>query len=415
MGRTQFGNIRRLKSGRYQARYRYRGNDYIGPGTFKTRALAQGWLNKEEELITFDKWAPPAQRQEEQANDEERRALTVGAWLEQHLESLTRGAQPIRHSTAQHYRRVIDNRIIAPIAPGDEEPDIIRLKDIPLVDLVKGDVYRWWDALERVYDTAETNRKAYMRLKAACAEAIRRELITISPVDILAASRKPDTKEQYLPKDWELAAIVEAVNPRYRLLTILCLYHGLRIGEALALESDCFVSTTPVPYAPVFGVRVKQNAQRLRGDNRRTYMRIQPPKSKAGYRVVPFMPRFVPYLYDHLEHYMDASPVEVETWEGPRSVRLLTTTARGRIFTDAGYRGVLRRVARRVGADEGIKPHSGRRWLTTRLAERGAHLKEIGSILGDNDLTTITKIYMKVRAERTEELMGELSDSLGVD
>ena len=43
--------------------------------------------------------------------------------------------------------------------------------------------------------------------------------------------------------------------------------------------------------------------------------------------------------------------------------------------------------------------------MVTRLAEEGAHVKEIGRILGDDDLSVIMGIYMQVRAERTTELM----------
>ena len=72
---------------------------------------------------------------------------------------------------------------------------------------------------------------------------------------------------------------------------------------------------------------------------------------------------------------------------------------------DTSYRSVLDRTTKRAGVSERIKPHSGRRWLVTRLAEEGAHVKEIGRILGDDDLSVIMGIYMQFRAERTTELM----------
>ena len=60
--------------------------------------------------------------------------------------------------------------------PGDEVEEITRLKDIPLVELTKQDIYRWWDAIEYTYNTPETNRKAYKRLKAAGREAVKESL-----------------------------------------------------------------------------------------------------------------------------------------------------------------------------------------------------------------------------------------------
>ena len=59
-----------------------------------------------------------------------------------------------------------------------------------------------------------------------------------------------------------------------------------------------------------------------------------------------------------------------------------------------------------------IDPHTGRNWLITRLAEQGAHLKEIGALLGQDDLATIMDVYMKVRAGRTQALMERVNDTL---
>ena len=66
---------------------------------------------------------------------------------------------------------------------------------------------------------------------------------------------------------------------------------------------------------------------------------------------------------------------------------------------DTSFRSVLGRAVGRAGASERIRPHSGRRWLVTRLAEKGAHVKEISKLLGDEDLEVIMSIYMQVRTK----------------
>ena len=55
---SAFGSIRKLPSGRYQARYHHKGVSYKAPSTFKTKRLAGAWLSGEEELITFGQWTP---------------------------------------------------------------------------------------------------------------------------------------------------------------------------------------------------------------------------------------------------------------------------------------------------------------------------------------------------------------------
>lgn len=79
---------------------------------------------------------------------------------------------------------------------------------------------------------------------------------------------------------------------------------------------------------------------------------------------------------------------------------------------DTSYRSILNRAEENAGVTTDIDPHCGRNWLITRLAEQGAHLKEIGKILGQTDLETITNVYMKVRAGRAETLMNKVDLSL---
>lgn len=79
---------------------------------------------------------------------------------------------------------------------------------------------------------------------------------------------------------------------------------------------------------------------------------------------------------------------------------------------DTSFRSVLTRAEERAGVTTEIDPHCGRNWLITRLAEQGAHLKEIGALLGQDDVATILDVYMKVRAGRTTTLMERVNNSL---
>ena len=62
--RSSFGNIRKLPSGNYRARYT--GPDGIrhsAPITFATKGPAQAWLVKEKKLIDAEEWTPPKARE----------------------------------------------------------------------------------------------------------------------------------------------------------------------------------------------------------------------------------------------------------------------------------------------------------------------------------------------------------------
>jgi len=59
MGRRSFGNIRKFRSGRYQARYFYRGTWYKADHTFRTKADAAAWLSIKQAEITGGTWIDP--------------------------------------------------------------------------------------------------------------------------------------------------------------------------------------------------------------------------------------------------------------------------------------------------------------------------------------------------------------------
>ena len=135
------------------------------------------------------------------------------------------------------------------------------------------------------------------------------------------------------------------------------------------------------------------------------------PKTSAGRRTIPIMDAdallFLRHIWGH-----DRNPVTVLTESGERKAILFTSTSTGQIVMDTSYRSILARVKRRAGVSPDIDPHTGRNWLITRLAEQGAHLKEIGALLGQDDVATILDVYMKVRPGRTDTLMDRVSTTL---
>ncbi|MFW9097717.1 tyrosine-type recombinase/integrase [Corynebacterium striatum] len=407
--RSSFGRVRQ-KGKRWYAEYTGPDAAIHTPGhSFANETDADGWIATERRLIDLGTWTPPKQRRVQEEVDAE----TVGQWMDRFHELLEQRPEPPRKSTMQNYRRVTRVRITEPYGSGADDVDVCHLKSVRLVELTKADVYRWWDGVQRCYPEARTiNQQAYKRLKAACTEAVRREMLTSNPVDVPEAGKKVATKGKYLPEDWELDAILEHMPARYKALTSLVLHHGLRIGEALALEAeDVHVEHLPGAPLPCVSVQVKQNAQRIVNDEG-THMEVQPPKTKAGYREVPIMGADAPIFLEHLEKHLPAEPSTLRTAAGTRRAVLFTTTNTGQLMMDTSYRSVLARAKEKAGVCADIDPHCGRNWLITRLAEQGAHLKEIGTLLGQDDVATILDVYMKVRAGRTGLLMDKVSATL---
>lgn len=401
--RSSFGSVRRLPSvkdtprkkyGRYQARYiGLDGKEYKAPATFPTKQDAEGWLANERKLIDLGQWQPPALRELQAQRD----SLTVGEWLDQWLQLRKKD---LRVSTWQVYRRTIKNRITGV----SDAPGVVALANAPLSALDKRMVVEWWDSINAKFDTATTNHRAYVYLRAAMAEAVDREMLELNPVDLKQARKKAVPKEKDLPTTDELFAVVEQLPVRYRLLGVLCLFMGLRIGEALGLKR-CHIENRGTLDSPRWVVMVRGNMQRITDDEGHSVMVWNDsPKTAAGRRDVFIFPRFNSIVENHLAQFAPKAPQE-----------LLTTTNEGNVVFDTSFRSRLQEAREAAGVQTRITPHIGRNWLITHLAEKGATPAEIGKVLGQKDLRVITEVYMKVRDDNVQTVLGRVNDSLGGD
>lgn len=380
------------------------GNRHTPGKSFSTEQQAEIWLAQEEALIDqhrlgYTTWTPPVER----AAQRRVRKVTVGDYMTAfHQQLLDTGT--IRTTTFQQYQRLTDNRVI--------REDLVTgkaglLRDLPLVEVTRQDIQVWWDGLLELFpDTPDSNRKAHKRLRAAFADAMDRDLIPANPVAVKAAAKSAPAKyDKPLLEDGELFRVLDACPARYRALTVLTLFHGLRVGEAIGVRTaNVLVEESPHgpgPWLPMVTVKVCDQLQRLVLDGKVTLVR-QPTKTAAGVRDVPVFPEFVPVILGHLCQFANH-----------RKDGLLTTTRVGSPVMDTSFRSVLQRAGERAGVDARVHPHSGRRWVTTRLAEVGASPREIGAVIGDTDLTVITSIYTSVRQSRPRDLMVKVGQTLG--
>lgn len=402
--RRRFGSIRQRK-GRWFIEFTGPdGKRHSAGRSFATEKQAELWASKEEQHIDacrlgYELWMPPRDRLKQQ----QVKRVTVAEYLEQFQQRLLDHGD-VRLSTYQQYVKQVDNRIIREdVVTGDAA----LLRALPLAAVTKADVQAWWDALMVQFpDTPEANRKAYVRLRAAFNDAVERDLISANPVAIKAAVKSsPRKHERPLLEDGELAALLEAAPARYKALTVLVFFHGLRIGEAIGLErGNIILGASPIgpgPWLPTVTVQVRGQFQRLVDDQGKTYLNRQPTKTTAGIRDVPLFEEFATIIIRHLVKFAE-----------PGAGGLLTITSRGNAVFDTSYRKTLEGMRERAGISSRVHPHAGRRWITTRLAEAGATPAEIGQILGDKDLSTIMHTYTQVRQSRPRELMGKIGHTL---
>lgn len=172
--RRGFGQITRLRSKRYQARYR--GPDtalHNAPTTFDRKGDAEVWLATERRLIQEGGWTPPAQRKAALVAAAAVNALTVGRYVERIIQRReTRARRPIVPTTADTYRK--DWRLRGG-----------SLDAVPLADLTPAQVADWWHALPATSKTS--NGRCYDLLKSVMAEAVEDELIDRNPCRVRGA------------------------------------------------------------------------------------------------------------------------------------------------------------------------------------------------------------------------------------
>ena len=94
--RSGFGNVRKLPSGRWQARYTDQGGQpRSAPFTFTTKLDAQAWLTTVRADLIRGQWLPP------DADTTLRQYAAV--WLEH---------RTLKDRTREHYRKLLDQRIL---------------------------------------------------------------------------------------------------------------------------------------------------------------------------------------------------------------------------------------------------------------------------------------------------------------
>jgi integrase len=328
--RRHFGSIRKLPSGRYQARYFHDGERYTAPDTFTTKADALAWLAGVQTDIRRGAWTDPVAA-----------ATTLADFARQWLA----GRSDIRATTRGHYRYLLDRHILP--ALGHQQ----------LARLTAADVRRWYHDLGRSYETLADD--AYRVLRAIVNTALADGLIVRSPCQVKGAGqvRSP---ERPVASVAEVAKAVEAMPERYQLAILLLAWCQLRRGEVLALQRrhiDLLHKT----------VRVEQSWSVPHGEK----PAIGPPKTAAGVRTLAVPAHIVPALEQHLN-----------SWVGPGPDAWLFGTTTGTALSPRNFQRMwaeARRTAGRSDLHLHDLRHSGLTWSAAtgatgaELMRRGGH------------------------------------------
>lgn len=258
----RWGRIRKLPSGRFQARYPGPdGQTYSAPHTFPTKTDANIWLNDKEAELRRDGWRDPNGGRELLRD-------YAARWLTERP-----GLAPSTVALYTHLERCHVRPGLGGFALEDITPPRVRTWRKGLLDSGTGEV---------------TVAKAYRLLKAILNTAVEEdEVIARNPCRVKGGG-KERSPERRVPTINEVYRIAGELPERYKALVLLAAFTGLRWGELMALQrQDLDLATGTVE---VRASMAEVGGKLIEG----------PPKSQAGKRTVAVPMAIFPELRHHL-------------------------------------------------------------------------------------------------------------------
>jgi integrase len=387
--RRRFGQVTRMRSGRWQARFTVpldhpsgRGGQIVtAPHTFEPntygREAAGDWLRAEELRLNAEgaSWRTLAEHAEaDRIRTAAETAPTFTEYAEVWLRARKVRGHPLQESTKRGYLIWLAKYV---------QPTF---GEMPLDTITAADVVRWYEGLP--HDKGKTVRECYALAKAIMKSATAADGVlpgAVNPFTIDGAGtigKRADKRTEVI-EDADLDLILATIRPEWRAMIALALGCGLRFGEIVALRrSDVDLRARP----PV--VRVRRAVGTGPGGKRYE----KDPKSRAGIRDQRIPEGVGKVLTEHLRTYVTGR--DGLLFPGPSGDWLQPTRFRD---LAGGWRDAREAVGRPINF------HDLRATGATRLAQKGAHVAEVQAFLGDSSSQAAER-YVRATQSRMDDL-----------
>jgi integrase len=366
-GKRHFGNIRKLPSGRLQARYTAPdGVTYTAPTTFDSRQYAEKYLERVSADIQRDRWQPP-----DVTNTPPVTPASGKQFFGQYAQGWLAG-RDLSPSTRRLYRVTLDNQILPAFAHH-------------MVSEISPAMVREWHAKLRT-DTGPTQRaRAYALLRVVLATAADDDIIPANPCRIRGAGQARRARDVRPASLGELEALTAAMPPRYRVMVLLAAWCALRFGELAELRRADIDAKNGV-------VRVRRGV--IRADDG---IVVKGPKSEAGKRDVNIPPHLMPAVQEHLAKHV----------LGKRDALVFPAALGGHMSPSALY--AVYHPARDAAGRPDLRFHDLRHTGAVLAAATGATLAELMARLGHSTVSAAMR-YQHAAADRDKVIAAALSE-----
>jgi integrase len=333
--RRRFGTVRKLPSGRFQARYPAPdGQLHAADRTFTTQRDAEVWLVRKEAEILDGRWQDPNQK------------ILFGeyamVWIKE------RG-----YAATTRERNGIALRLhVMPT-----------FRHSAISEITTAHVRRWHASLIEAGVGEATVAKAYQVLRAVMNTAVDDGLIPRNPCRIKGAGTAKAAERPHLTVA-EVYRLADSVPPHFRALVLLAAFTGLRFGELAALQRhDVDLDRRTV------AVRRTQVETRSQG------LLVKTPKSNAGIRTVAFPASLADELASHLA-----------TYSQPGRTGLVFVGQRGGTLRRNNVRRIWLPVLRKAGLPSSVHFHDLRHTGNMLAATGGATTRELMHRMGHSSV-----------------------------
>ncbi len=262
MARRRFGSVRRLPSGHHQARFvDPTGRRQTVPQTFRTEADGQRYLDRIASDIKRGLWLPD--------DGGGRRTLEecCEAYLDENPRVGRRWAETCRRNMRLHMRDLLD---------------------MPIVGITPPVVRTWHAKALRGVGGRTSISQSYRLLRSVLNVAVADGVLLRNPCQIPGAGSQK-SPERGIATPQQVAALLEAITPRYRAPVVLATWCGLRRGDVCALRTvDVDLVAGRVSVYKNW-VELLESSEKFEKD----------PKSDAGKRTVSVPPHVLAILSKH--------------------------------------------------------------------------------------------------------------------
>ena len=353
-------SIRKRPDGQWRARYR----DPAGKERarhFDRKVDAQRWLDGVTSTVVSGAYVDP------------KAGRTIFEDWAKHVDSVSVARRP---TTRSRDATLIRTRVLPTFGPR------------PLATITNTNVKAWVAKLVADGLAPTTIRKCYQLLARVMGEAVESGLIAVTPCRKVALPRA-EMRDTTLLTPEQVAALADAIEPRYRALVLCAAYTGLRWGELAGLE---------VRRVDFLRRRIDVASVLIEVDGDLTLG--APPKTKASRSSVSVPAPIIEVLAQHVAEYPDPDR------------GLMFTSENGALLRRSNFRRrVWQPALRDAGLPMGATFHDLRHACASWLIHAGANPLEVAQKLRHTRVTTTLSVYGHLFEGTDARLDGLLEDT----